>query len=124
MKHAAWLSSASLLGLALLTGLKSDPSPKTEDYQQAIAAAEQALRRHHINRSEMLLVALTKTLNYNMYVNRTAKERMATQQGGEWKVEYLDKSCLNAQGLRSCKGGGVLVTVNLLTKHVDVGYLE
>ena len=120
MKAFILLSGAALTALGWFTGSKPAPPPVVEEYQRAVAAAERVLQDQHRDRATMTLVSLRKTLIEP--VNGTAAERAVAQLGGQWKVEYLDKSCLDKRGLRSCKGGGVVVTVNLRTNiHVVHG---
>lgn len=127
MKPLVWVSGAALLSFVLFcTGSKPVLPPVTEEYQQeyqqAVAAAERVLQERHYNRVTMTLVALRKTLSEP--VNLTPQERAAAHLGGQWEVEYLNKDCLGDRGLRSCKGGRMVVTVNLRTNRAEVHGLE
>lgn len=116
------LSGAALTAYMLFTGSKPAPLSVAEEYQRAVAAAERVLPDSHRDRATLTLAALRKTLTEPL--NGTAEVRAVAQLGGQWQVEYLDKKCLDKRGLRSCKGGGVVVTVNLRTNLAVMHGLE
>jgi hypothetical protein len=126
MKPLGWLFGAALTACVLFIGARNAPPPVAEEYQRALAAGEQALRDNQVDqasRNQLLLVALEKTL-WDKRVNVTPQERLAARMGGQWKLVFLSKTCLNDRGLRACKGGEIRVTVNLLTHRADVAFLE
>jgi hypothetical protein len=123
MKSMMRLSGAALTAFALFTASNPAPPP-TAEYQRAVAVAERYLRDHHQDLASLTLVSLRKTLIVPYPYPGTPAERAVAQLGGQWQVEYLLNTCLDKQGLRACKGGGLVVTVNLRTNSQVMHGLE